>query len=48
MGALDGILVGLVSDLLLAARNEVEDGVHPAPSSLPCLCGPAGRYACWV
>lgn len=47
MGALDGILVGLISGLLFAAGNEVEDGVHPAPS-LPCLCSPAGCYAGWI
>lgn len=49
MGALDGILIGLISGLLLAAGDEVEDGVHPASPSLPsCLCSPAGCYAGWI
>lgn len=49
MSALDGILVGFVGGLLLAARNEVEDGVHPPSSSLPCcLCGPTCRHTGWI
>ena len=49
MGALDGILVGLVGGLLLAPRYEIEDGVHPASSSLPCcLCSPTGCHTGWI
>ena len=49
MGALDGILAGLIGGLLFAARNEIEDGVHPASSCLPCcLCSPTGRHTGWI
>jgi len=47
MGALDGVLIGLISDLLLSARYEVEDGVHPA-TALPRLCSSTGCQRCWV
>ena len=48
MSALDGVLIGLISDLLLAAWDEVEDGVHPAYARLPRLSCPAGCYGCRV
>ncbi len=47
MGAFDGIFVGLISDLLLAARYEVEDGVHPS-TSLPCGCSSTGCHSCRI
>lgn len=47
MSTLDGILVGLISDLLLSARYEVEDGVHPA-TALPRLCSSTGCQGCRV
>lgn len=47
MSTLDGILIGLISDLLLSAGYEVENGVHPA-RALPRLCSSAGCYSCWI
>ncbi len=47
MSTLDGILIGLISDLLLSAGYEVEDGVHPA-TALPRLCSSTGCQGCRV
>lgn len=32
MGTLDGIIIGLICDFLLTARDQVENGIHPATS----------------
>ena len=32
MSTLDGVFIGFISDFLLAAREAVEDGVHPPAS----------------
>lgn len=48
MSTLDCIFIGLVCDLLLAARDEVQDGVHPATSRGTRLGRLVCCNDCWV